>query len=326
MAWFNIVVSNHGGAVGVFNLTNLISYFRNSLSLCGHETTVGYTALPKAINLYFEHFIGPSWAVEFREMRKSHNLKIGVVATELMLTVNGKLEIPYAKNGIAYNGGQNQERGELRLRGFEAVLSEVDFLWTLLGRTAAEFKPRTRVCEFFPLGSVGPMRQEVWKSPKEIGVFFFGKNTPHRSNAFAAFAKQGINPVTVGQGFRHEWQPQVVVDSMTDRSKIGLNLTLHGLEEAENGVDPRFASCQRIVDMLNRNTCVVSEEIPLDNPYRDFIVSAPVDKLAERCRKILDGDSWHEIGATCAANFHDVMDVRKICQPAIERTLAALIF
>ena len=111
---------------------------------------------------------------------------------------------------------------------------------------------------------------------------------------------------------------------MLDRAKIGLNLTLHGLEDDEIGVDPRFASCQRVTDMLSRDICVVSEEIPFDNPYAEFMVSSQVEALADHCRKILAGGTWREDGASSAAEFHAAMDVQKVCRPVIERTLAAL--
>ena len=88
-------------------------------------------------------------------------------------------------------------------------------------------------------------------------------------------AQKGMNVVAVGQGFQGDWIPPAIVESLLDRAKIGLNLTLHGLEDAETlGVDPRFASCQRIIEMLSRQLCVVSEEIPLDNPYSEFMVSS----------------------------------------------------
>jgi hypothetical protein len=324
--WFNIAVGNHGGVAGVIGLAPLITYFRKALSLCGHEVTIAYNPARGAVNLFFEHFLGAEWAKEFRNLRQNHGMKIGVVATELMVTVRGQAQIPYARHGIVYGGGQDIDKMmALRMQGFEAILGEIDFLWPLIRRTADEYRKRTRVCEFFPFGSLGAgTPSDVRRSPKDIEIFFFGKNTPHRANALTGFAQRGINVMTVGHGFRSERQPDIIIESMIDRAKIGLNLALHGVEEMEGGVDPRFASCQRIVDMLNGSLCVVSEHIPLDNPYSDFMMSAPVDELFDVCRKMLADGSWREIGEQNSTRFHEAMDVRKVCSPVIERTLATL--
>jgi hypothetical protein len=61
--------------------------------------------------------------------------------------------------------------------------------------------------------------------------------------------------------------------------------------------------------------------IELDNPENQ---STEVEALAKLCRKILDENAWADAGAANAARFHDVMDVRKVCRPVIDRTLAAL--
>jgi hypothetical protein len=254
-------------------------------------------------------------------------MKIGVIATELMVTVAGKRQIPYAKHGIVYAGdAPNQERlVSLRMEGFEAILGEVDFVWALMQRTADEYRNSTRICEFLPFGSIGPLPDETRRSPKDINALFVGKNTPHRTSVLRMLAQKGMNVVAVGQGFQGDWIPPAIVESLLDRAKIGLNLTLHGLEDAETlGVDPRFASCQRIIEMLSRQLCVVSEEIPLDNPYSEFMVSSQAGTLSDLCGEMLANKAWIDVGVSKAARFHETMDVRKICRPVIESTLAAL--
>lgn len=325
--WFNIVLGNHGGVAGVVGLYPLVTYMRSLLSLCGHDVTVAYVPSTGPINLYFEHFQGPTWAEGFRDFRRNRGMKIGVLATELMVTVAGRTHIPYSKHGIAYSSPDEKNRehaNQMRLEGFDAILSEVDFLWPIMQRTVDCCRSRTRICELLLFGSVGPLAVDTRKSPKDIDVLFVGKNTPHRTRVIRAMTEKGINVVTVGPGFQSGWQPPAIIESMLDRAKIGLNLTLHGLEDDNFGADPRFVSCQRVIDMLDRSTCVVSEDIPLDNPYADFIVSSPIEGLADHCRKMLADETWMQEGAARSAKFHDVMDVRKICRPVIDRTLAAL--
>ena len=118
--------------------------------------------------------------------------------------------------------------------------------------------------------------------------------------------------------------PQCLLSSLLDRAKIGLNLTLSARNETPDGVDPRFASCLRITEMLDRNICVVSEEIPLDNPYADYMVTTPLERLASTCKELLDSGRWREAGRSSAAAFRRKMDVTRVCGPVIERTLRAL--
>lgn len=325
--WFNIILANHGGAAAVVGQTPLVNYIRNMLSLCGHEVTVVYdNPNPRAINLYFEHFLGSTWAEQFLAFRRS-GIKIGVIATELMVTAAGKRQIPYAQHGVAYPGdAQNRARlNLLRMEGFEAILGEVDFVWTFLKRTAEEYRHDTKFCEFLPVGSTGPIADYARRSPKDIDVFFYGKNTPHRMRVLQTMAQNGTKVLAVGQGFPGDWVPSCIIESLEDRAKIGLNLTLNGLEESHAiGVDPRFVSCGRVPEMLTRQVCIVSEDIPLDNPYSEFMESTEVEALSDLCRKLLDRETWADEAASKSARFHEMMDVRVVCRPVIERTLAAI--
>ncbi len=210
-----------------------------------------------------------------------------------------------------------------RIEGFDSVLGEVDFVWTFMQRTADEYRGSTEICEYLPHGSIGLVADHARRSPKNIDVLFVGKNTPHRARILQGLAQRGIKGVAVGLGFAGDWIPHCIVELMQDRTKIGLNLTLHGLEEAQS-VDPRFASCGRITEMLGRKVCVVSEDIPLDNPYAPFMESQSVDRLADLCLEILKDGTWADKAVSRAEQFHETMDVRKVSQPVIERTLAAI--
>src|SRR3974390_2714970 len=101
--WFNIVIGNHGGTGDFVGLQPLIAHTRTMLSLCGHEATVAVNPSPGPINLYFEYFQGAKKAEIFRDFRRNRGMKIGVVATELMVTAGGRTQIPYSKHGIFYN-------------------------------------------------------------------------------------------------------------------------------------------------------------------------------------------------------------------------------
>jgi hypothetical protein len=323
--WFNITLSNHGGKADIIGLSRVVGYLRAMLSLCGHEVTVDYHPLLGAINLYLEHFLGPSWAADFRELRGQQKMKIGVIATELMVSIDGKRLIPYAEHGITYAGdADNRARlNRARIDGFGAVLGEVDFVWAFMQRTAEQCRRDTRVCEFMPYGSIGLVADYARRSPKSIDVLFIGKNTPHRARVLQSLAQHGIKGIALGPGFAGDWVPDCIVESMQDRAKIGLNLTLYGFEKGQT-VDPRFASCGRITEMFSRKVCVVSEDIPLDNPYAQFMESQSIDRLGELCREILKEQTWVDKALTNADHFHEAMDVRKVCQPVIERTLAAI--
>src|SRR4051812_20405735 len=127
--WFNVVLENHGGATEVIALSPVVAYLRGMLSACGHEVTVVYDNIyPKAINLYLEHFVGDAFAEKFRNLRKN-GVRIGVVATELIVSTGSRRTIPYAKHGITYGRSESEQASIIaqRIAGFERVLPEVDF-------------------------------------------------------------------------------------------------------------------------------------------------------------------------------------------------------
>lgn len=331
---FNILVGNHGGLEYLECLAPLINYFRVTLGLCGHEVTV----VPDqwrggAVNLLLENFPDSRhWVEQIRSVRREHGFRVGVIATEVF--VNGS--IPYANSGIFFGDTQlEREKAEYirrRNEGFSAVASEVDFVWSMFQRTARELEPRSRFVKFFPMGHIGGLPALCRRAPKDIDIAFFGTITPHRASVLSRLCRDnGLNIVTVGRcaapGFTPSYPgfvPSFVVASILDRAKIGLNLTLCAVGDAGPGVDPRFASCVRVVEMLERDVCVVSEDIPLDNAYHDYMVSAPLERLADTCQRLLATGEWRERGLQSAARFREEMDVNKVCAPIIAQTLDAL--
>ena len=325
---FNILIGNHGTAFHSLQLLGpLVNYVRATLSLCGHEVTVARDTWDEdAVNLLFEHFPDPGfWKNEIRRVRRDQGCAVGIVATELMI---GNA-IPYGKLGINSANHSSDERQQeaylaRRMDGFHAVLPEASFLWSFIERTAREYAPRARMSHFFPVGHAAGVPADERRAPRDIDVAFYGSMTPHRIAVLKEMAQRGnLNVVAVGRGTPAGVLPDYVVASLLERAKIGLNLTLSSVAESP-GSDPRFASCIRVAHMLERDLCVVSEEIPLDNPYKPYMVSSPLEGLADACLRLLKSGEWRERGRQAGARFREEMDVRKVCKPAIDQTLAAL--
>ena len=326
---FNILVGNHGTSFHSLQLLGpLVNYVRAALSVCGHEVTVSRSTWSEdAVNLLFEHFPDPQfWAGEIRNARR-RDCVVGVVATELLIGDT----IPYAKNGIhvADISGQDERAHALyirkRIEGLNAVAPEVNFLWSFLERTAREYESRCALSRFFPVGHTVALPRESRQAPKDIDVAFFGTVTPHRASVLEKLSRsQDLNVVAVGRGTPAGVLPDYMVASLLDRARIGLNLTLSAVDESPPGLDPRFASCIRVVQMLERDLCVVSEEIPLDNPYRDFMCSSPLEALTETCARLIRTGEWRDRGMRSAARFREEMHVSRVCAPVIDETLAAV--
>jgi hypothetical protein len=318
--WFNFVMRNHGATAAGEYLTPLTDYMRGTLGKCGHETTLVQDEIyPNAINVFFEFFPSAAFVEQILDLRKTHGLKIGVIATELM--VGGT--IPYARHGILCDGDK-QSFFRDRVAGFEKFAHGVDFVWAWLERTAHEYRNCSRVSRFFPVGHVSDSPRALRRAPKNIDVIFFGMRTPHRTAVLESFRAEGIDVFCVGRGFPHGYMSKSYLSSLMDRAKIGLNLNLHSEDDSEHGIDPRFASCMRITEMLEQELCIVSEEIPLDNPYRDYLQSERPERLAQKCKALLSDGSWRDAGARATAQFRAQMNVIDVCKPVIDETLAAL--
>ena len=329
---FNLLLANHGGLDSLEFLAPTIGYLRAALGRCGHEVTITPNEWRRdAVNILLENFPdAPHWAAQIRDAR-GHGLKVGMVATELF--VNGA--IPYGNDGIFFSGDEDRAERERYLQarneGFAAVAGEVDFAWAFLERTAGELGRRCGVSEFLPVGHVGRVPAAERRAPKDIDIAFFGTLTAHRVAVLRDLQKAGLNVVSAGRCVTPGYVPTYggfvpgyFVESLLDRAKIGLNLTLSAAGPGTAGADPRFASCMRVVEMLERDVCVVSEEIPLDNPYRDYMISAGLEQLADTCRRLLDSGTWRERGERMAGRFRSEMDVSRVCAPVFTRTLEAL--
>jgi hypothetical protein len=318
--WFNFVMKNHGATGAGEYLAPLTDYMRGTLGKCGHETTVVQDEIyPKAINVFFEYFPEPGLIEHILGLRRSHGLKVGVIATELM--VRGT--IPYGKHGMLWDGDK-ETFFRKRVAGFDRFARGVDFVWSWLERTAHEYRDCAPVSRFFPVGHVFESPRPARLAPKDIDVIFFGTRTPHRTAVLESFQAQGIKVLCVGRGFPVGYLSKSYLASLMDRAKIGLNLNLHAEDDTVDGIDPRFAYCMRIIEMLEREMCIVSEEIPLDNPYRDFMHSDSPDRLAGACKELLSDGSWREAGELGATKFRTSMNVVHICKPVIDDTLAKI--
>ncbi len=323
--WFNIVMNNGtGGPPATYvNAAPLALYLRTMLSACGHDVTIVPTqAHAGAINLFFEGFNDPQ---EFRQRmqtyRREHGLRFGIVATELMIDNT----IPYARDGITYQQDISAaDRSAFlahRVHAFESVMEEADFVWCWLERTAQWYQGRKTPVWFLPVGYAGGAPgPDLRRSPKDIEVLHFGKLTPHRISLLEGMQNAGLDVTAIGPGSSWGWVPEYMMQSLIDRSKIGLNLTLHSFAP-EDRIDPRFASCMRMVEWLSRDVLVLSEEIPLDNPYHRYIASAPVDDLANMARHLLQSGLWRTLGPANGARFRAEMDVTRICKPLVDATL-----
>lgn len=318
---FNLCLINLGQVSVAESLAPLINYMRQSLSKCGHEVTVSHEHLTQdGINLFFEGFHIPEFVEQLIQFKKDQGLRFGLIATELIQAE----EIPYAKHGVIYPEHINKTDAlKRRLKGYSDVASEADFVWSFLERTAAYSKKYNAASYHYPVGYVQHLCAELRRSPKDIDVLFFGGRTPHRERILKALAERGINVMAIGRGFPSGVLPAPLLLSLLDRAKIGLNLTLES-EPTTSGIDPRFVSCMRVTEMMDRDLLVVSEDIPEDNPYKAHMVNVPPDHLAICSKDILQTERWKKLGKLNATSYREKMQVTNICLPVIEQTLKAL--
>lgn len=319
--WFNFVMKNHGKTAESEYLSPLTDYMRAALGRCGHETTLALDQMyPAAVNVFFEYFPDTDFIDRILEVRRSAGLKVGVVATELM--VGGT--IPYGKHGMLWDGDK-EAFFRRRVSGFERFARGVDFVWSWLERTAHEYRDAARISRHFPVGHTASPAPGLNRSPKDIDVLFFGTLTPHRAAVLKTFIDRGLTVTCIGRGFPLGYLSKSYLASMMDRAKIGLNLNLHAEDDTVGGIDPRFASCMRIIEMLQHEVCVVSETIPLDNPYAGFMRSEPPGRLAAACQELLENDGWRRAGELAASRFRAQMDVVDLCRPVIDETLSVIL-
>jgi hypothetical protein len=116
----------------------------------------------------------------------------------------------------------------------------------------------------------------------------------------------------------------IFVKSLLDRAKIGLCLGFDEYDENSADVDMRIASRTRFPQMLYQGICVVSENIPLDNPYAPFIISSQPNDIASKVGELLDSGAWQQTAKILCEKFYREMDVARICASPIEKTIEDL--
>jgi hypothetical protein len=318
--WFNIVMNNHGGLDVATALRPLIDYMRATFDACGHQSTITYDQVYlEAVNLYFEYFPYPEFNQNLLALKRTHDFRMGIIATELV--VDG--HIPYAAHGlIGSEAAENLAHNTARVEGLFAVAQQSDFVWSLLDRTAHTLAPYGPQSHHFPVGAAVSDQKVGHQAPKDIDILFFGSLTSHRAAVINHLTTQGLNVTAIGRGFPIGWLPDTILQSYMDRARIGLNLTLHAADSGQHGTDPRFASCIRIKEFLERDIAIVSEHIPLDNPYGAYMQSGANDQLAAHCHALLREQSWITFGRRAGERFRQEMRVDKLCGPIIDQTLA----
>ena len=327
---FNILMFNHGDRYAAFErMEPLIRYVQEVLSSLGHEVILGYNEVyPGATQLFFEYFpshiqLGKgstiSWPKVFQSLKQQHQVKFGVIATELLVngTIPYVMHAPYKKN--------TEERLRDRIIGFNSAGEYSDFMWCFLERTAESYREKIRNTKFFPVGSLGLVPESIRRTPKDIDILFFGTATGHRLDALKKFHDAGLNVITLGEGWREgSHSAPGYLRSMIDRAKIVLNLTLGPKTENPVPIDPRFALCMRITEILSRGGLIVSETIPLDNPYKPYMCSGEIAELPALCKSILASGSWGELSHKFSTAFNAEMDAVRLCKPIVDETIQAL--
>jgi hypothetical protein len=275
------------------------------------------------VNLILEGFIDPSFIEAIKSAKQNHNMSIGVFLTELQ--VGKKFWLP--KSHIAPESRISYSQYEsTRAVILNETLCYADFAWSFLERTAEEYKDVVDVCEHFILGSTLDIELDYSQAPKDIDAVFCGLVTLYRHTILEAFAAAGLKVVAVGQGTQIGRIPTVTYNSLLERAKIGLSLTFDGppSPSINAGLDTRFGSCSRLPEFLENQVCVLSEHIPLDNPYGPFTIQGAADDLANMCATLLKDEGVTNLGMANANAWRKQMDVRLVTKPIIDRTLELL--
>jgi len=322
---FNIIL--HPSAVGI---SAALKYISEAISAAGHPVIISVGNIdPKAANIFMEDYYTPADIdMMIGWKRANPDLKFGLMLQELYID----RQIPYLETGLFVSSSVGatssnddpfapaRQRIELMYR----LAANCDFVWTFLERTAAEFRPICKNSFLFRYGFTYPVPTELRRAPKDIDVLFIGKATDHRRRIIAELGRRGVQVAAFGADFPNGYLPISVFDTMINRAKIGLNLCLTNNAEFSDGLDRRFSSCTRIPQFLDRALCLVSEDIPLDNPYRDVMVSAPLDDLADACLDQLQNDKWQLTAERQYTTYLATMDAAQLIGPVVEKTLALI--
>jgi hypothetical protein len=199
------------------------------------------------------------------------------------------------------------------------MAGKLDFVWSILQRTQEYYKLLAPLCHYFPIGSIDRFIAKNSRIPKDIDLIFFGKSTEFRLGIIEKLEKTGKVVRAFGKGFETGYLDNLVVKSLLDRSKIGLCLGFDDYRDTTSDVDFRFVSRTRLPQMLYQRVCVLSETVPLDNPYAAYMVSCPSGEIVNKACELLDGEAWLETGQAFCEKFFLEMDVGKICASPIEK-------
>ncbi len=323
MTRVNFLLHNHGpvGRAGPA-FEPLIDYFWPTLAAHGFDVTVSDEKFyGDAINVYFEYFLDVRLLYKLFAIKKNYNVKVGVIATELIVAD----DIPYMREGIVHvdpgegrqvTGDESVQASRLRVKNLLDHAGSFDFVWSLLERTHALMRKFNPNSHLFPIGYRAPLRP-VPTVAKDIDVFFFGTMTPYRAALIEEIRAAKLNVVCVGRNTEIGYVPSFIIDSMIDRSKVVLNLTLSDRTE-DGGVDPKFVSCFRVASALSRGALVVSEAIIEDNPYAPYMLNFPRADLTRRCAEIVANQEAATVAHANFERFREKMDAVKIAAPALE--------
>ncbi|MDQ2105264.1 hypothetical protein [Azospirillum isscasi] len=322
---FNIVIYNHGlKREFSYLLEPLIDPLCRAIGKAGHDVLISFDQFHcGAINLLVEHFVTHRSILEDIVKAKNAGAKIGVLATELI--IDG--EIPYAKGGISCLDRKGNAIIEEdfdnyiynRIIGFSKVLQHADFAWSLFERTMPFCRKFCKNVQSLQYGYQEPFRP-VANIEKDIDVLFFGGATSYRKTVLQSIAEQGIGVLAVGGGFPTGRMPDILLDSLIDRSRIIVNLTLNGPPSGDDSIDSRIVSHTRVSTLLSRGACVISEEVPFDNPYWPYLINVEPSLIPIRCKQLLKSGKSQAIVRRNAERFKTEMDAGAIMVRVIRDT------
>ncbi len=319
----NFLLHNHGPVrQTATSMEPLLNYFWGALDSLGFAVTVSDEKHdPNAVNVYFEYFLDERFLHKLFAFKKHYGLKLGVVAAELIV---GE-DIPYMRDGILHftpgglqpvSGDAAVETSRLRVKNLLTFAPRFDFIWSLLQRTQTLMSRHNPHSYLFPIGYRPPSRPPA-AGVRDIDVLFFGTMTPRRVAFLDEIRSSGLNVVCVGRNTEMGYVPAFILDTLIDRAKIVLNLTL--TDQAETGdVDPKFVSCVRVASALSRGALVVSEIIPQDNPYAPFMVNCERASLPSCCAEIVGSGRHDALAAQNFGRFREVMSAEIADAAAVE--------
>jgi hypothetical protein len=319
----NFLLHNHGPVRQTApTLEPLLNYFWGALASLGFSVTVSDEKHdPNAVNVYFEYFLDERFLHKLFAFKKHYGLKLGVVATELIIGD----DIPYMRDGVLHfspgdlqksSGDTAVEASRLRVKNLLTFAPRFDFVWSLLERTQALMSRHNPHSYLFPVGYRPPSRP-VAAGAKDIDVLFFGTITPRRAAFLDEIRASGLNVVCAGRNTEMGYVPAFILDTLIDRAKIVLNLTLSEQAETE-GVDPKFVSCLRVASALSRGALVVSEIIPEDNPYTPFMVNCERARLPSHCAELVGSGQYAVLATRNFDRFRQEMSAEKVDAAAAE--------